>query len=182
MFSAIRRARADVGTHHRTHRSRLLFGLSAAAIAAACVVVPNVSAANAATKKDCSWAKTGTDREQAACFALNERGKPYVSGAEGPNSFDCSGLVQYVFNKTHLNNMPRTTYSQWDLYKQEKWYRIGSKKDLQVGDLVFFDKLGHVGIYVGGGDVVHAPYPGKTVRVESMSSVGSYYGALHLKS
>jgi len=154
--------------------------LAIAVAASGLVIVPTMTSANAATKLDCSWAKTGSDRAQAACFALNERGKPYVSGAEGPNAFDCSGLVQYVYNKTRVNGMPRTTYQQWDLYKKDAWYRV-DKSELKYGDLVFFSNFGHVGIYIGGGKIVHAPYPGRDVRTESMSTVGSFAGALHYK-
>lgn len=143
------------------------------------VVGLGAGAASAATR-DCSWSKTGSVRVQAECYAMNQLNKPYARGAAGPNSFDCSGLVQYSYNKTKLNGMPRTTYAQWDLYRTDPWYRV-KKSQLSVGDLVFFDNLAHVGIYAGGGKVVHAPYPGAVVRTEPISTVGTFYGALHLK-
>lgn len=90
-------------------------------------------------------------------------GKAYVSGAEGPNSFDCSGLTKYVYGKIGIK-LSRTTYSQ---VKQGKYV---SKNDLKPGDLVFshgpVSVPGHVGIYVGNGRYVHAS-TSKTGVIES---------------
>lgn len=82
-------------------------------------------------------------------------GNKYVWGATGPNSFDCSGLVQYVYKNALGKNIPRTSY------EQSKFGKAVDKKDLQVGDLVFFDTMGkgrvsHVGMYVGNNEFVHA--------------------------
>lgn len=96
-------------------------------------------------------------------------GRPYVYGATGPNSFDCSGLTQYVYSKFWVN-LSRTSQAQ---------FSNGSavnRNNLAAGDLVFFNTntaLGHVGIYIGNGDFIHAPSPGSFVRINSINE--SYY-------
>ncbi len=106
-------------------------------------------------------------------------GKPYVFGSKGPNSFDCSGLTYYVYkqNGYTLASNSRSQYSTTT--------RV-AKSDLQPGDLVFFSnsssggQIGHVGIYAGDGQYIHAPSPGKTVCYASLSSSWSsshYIGA-----
>ncbi|MEU8785472.1 NlpC/P60 family protein [Streptomyces sp. NPDC048637] len=100
--------------------------------------------------------------EKALAFARSQIGKPYVWGATGPTSYDCSGLTQAAWKAAGVD-LPRTT---WDQVK------IGQRvatKDLQPGDLVFFyDDISHVGMYLGGGKMVHAPKPGANVREESI--------------
>ncbi len=97
-------------------------------------------------------------------------GKPYVYGASGPNSFDCSGLTYYCYKQVgvYLN---RTSSGQ------STNGRYVSKSNLKAGDLVFFNSgssyIRHVGMYVGDGKFIHAPSPGKTVRYDSIYS--SYY-------
>ncbi len=104
-------------------------------------------------------------------YAYKFLGKPYVYGASGPNSFDCSGLTQYVYNKFGVG-LSRTTYTQVNQGKKV------DRSNLQPGDLVFFNTEGsisHVGIYVGGGDFIHAPRTGKPVMISSLSD-GYYSG------
>ncbi|WP_238883118.1 C40 family peptidase [Clostridium sp. YIM B02551] len=91
-------------------------------------------------------------------YGYNFIGRPYVWGATGPDAFDCSGLVQYVYRHFGIN-LPRTTYDQ---------VNVGSPVsygDLQPGDIVFTNGIGHVGIYVGGGQMLHASMPGVGVIV-----------------
>ncbi|WP_283139213.1 C40 family peptidase [Rhizohabitans arisaemae] len=96
---------------------------------------------------------------QAAKWALTQQLKPYVWGAEGPNSYDCSGLVMAAFQTVGIN-LPHYTGNQWTSGTHI------SKEELKPGDLVFFYKdLHHVGIYVGGGLMVHAPQSGDVVHV-----------------
>ncbi|WP_160677777.1 C40 family peptidase [Clostridium sp. C8-1-8] len=89
-------------------------------------------------------------------------GIPYVWGAGGPNSFDCSGFTSYVFGKLGVN-LPRTTYDQINVGTSVSY------SDLQPGDLVFTrgsaSRPEHVGIYVGGGQMIHAPRTGENVKV-----------------
>lgn len=97
-------------------------------------------------------------------------GKPYVYGAAGPNSFDCSGLTYYSYKKAgvYLNRSSRDQASNG---------KHVSKSNLKPGDLIFFNSgtnsIRHVGMYVGNNKFVHSPSPGKTVRYESLST--SYY-------
>ena len=108
-------------------------------------------------------------------------GTPYAWGGESPTGFDCSGLAQYIYAKEGVN-IPRTSYDQWNA-------GISVPQDqLQPGDLVFFKGSdsrvangqtlpGHVGIYVGDGQMIDAPNTGSVVRVESISGFGGYMGA-----
>jgi len=109
-------------------------------------------------------------------LALEHQGEPYVWGAAGPDRFDCSGLVWYVFRQLGVS-LPRTVAGQY------KSGRPIPKDQLQPGDLVFFRNLGHVGIYIGSNQFVHAPHTGSFVRVESLNSayrIRSYYGAARI--
>lgn len=102
-------------------------------------------------------------------YAYKFIGKPYVYGATGPNSFDCSGLTQYVYNKFGVK-ISRTTYTQVN-----EGTKV-NRNDLKAGDLVFFNTEGsisHVGIYIGNGEFIHAPRSGKPVMVSSLSD--GYY-------
>ncbi|MFF6829803.1 NlpC/P60 family protein [Streptomyces longwoodensis] len=104
---------------------------------------------------------------QAYAAAQSRVGSPYVWGATGPNSFDCSGLTQWAYAQAGIS-LPRTTYEQAKIGT-----RITSQSDLQVGDLVFFyNDLHHVGLYAGNGQVLHAPRTGTVVRYESMDTIG----------
>ncbi|MDQ0777809.1 cell wall-associated NlpC family hydrolase [Streptomyces aurantiacus] len=99
--------------------------------------------------------------------ARTQMGKPYVSGGSGPNSYDCSGLTQWAYSQAGVS-ITRTTYTQ-----QNDGVKIG-RDALKPGDLVFFNSLAHVGLYAGNGVVLHAPKPGAVVRLESMSTIGSF--------
>ncbi|MFE0044141.1 C40 family peptidase [Streptomyces albireticuli] len=102
---------------------------------------------------------------QAVAYAYSALGKPYVWGATGPSAFDCSGLAQAAWRAAGVS-LPRTTYTQINAGR-----RI-SRGALAPGDLVFFySGVSHVGIYVGGGRMIHAPHPGAPVRVASISEM-----------
>lgn len=88
-------------------------------------------------------------------------GKPYVWGGTGPNGFDCSGLVYAAYKAAGYSAIMRTTY------QQVLQGSLVAQKDLAPGDLVFPD-IGHVQIYVGGGQIVEAPHSGANVRVVNM--------------
>ncbi|MFE9101618.1 C40 family peptidase [Actinomadura geliboluensis] len=106
-------------------------------------------------------------------FAYAQLGKPYQYGAEGPGSYDCSGLTMKAWAAAGVS-ITRTTNSQYAATKRV------AKSDLQPGDLVFFSSLGHVGLYVGGGKMIHAPRTGKNVEVVSITSgyyLSNYFGA-----
>ncbi|MFD9541368.1 C40 family peptidase [Streptomyces sp. NPDC060022] len=99
--------------------------------------------------------------------ALAQRGKPYVWGAVGPSSFDCSGLMQYAYRRAGIE-LPRTTWGQITAGRRV------SVSEARPGDLVFYRGAAHVGMYMGGGQVVHAPRPGRNVRVESVHTMPVY--------
>ncbi|WP_050794866.1 MULTISPECIES: NlpC/P60 family protein [Streptomyces] len=100
--------------------------------------------------------------EKAIAFARAQMGKPYVWGATGPGSYDCSGLTQAAWKAAGID-LPRTTWDQ-----VEAGTRV-SIDDAVPGDLVFFyDDISHVGLYIGNGEMIHAPKPGASVRVESI--------------
>jgi peptidoglycan DL-endopeptidase CwlO len=101
-------------------------------------------------------------------IAMQYLGVPYVWGGASPGGFDCSGLVMYVYAQVGVS-LPHSSYAQYG-------YGVPvSYSELQPGDLVFFYGLGHVGIYVGGGNFIHAPHTGDVVKISSLS--GSYASA-----
>ncbi|MGW0939485.1 NlpC/P60 family protein [Streptomyces sp. NPDC002666] len=109
-----------------------------------------------------SDADASTKAEKVMAFARAQLGKPYVWGATGPASYDCSGLTQAAWKAAGVD-LPRTTWDQVNVGT-----RIATE-DLQPGDLVFFyDDISHVGIYKGDGMMIHAPKPGANVREESI--------------
>ena len=113
---------------------------------------------------------TGTASGRAAAAYAAAQGKlgtPYVYGASGPSSFDCSGLTSWAYAQAGVT-IPRTSEAQATIGT-----RISSASDLKVGDLVFFfNDLHHVGLYAGNGQILHAPRTGAVVRYESMDTIG----------
>jgi cell wall-associated NlpC family hydrolase len=105
--------------------------------------------------------------------ALTQRGKPYVWGAAGPDSYDCSGLVMWAFAQEGIS-LPHYTGSQWNSGMHV------SRNDLQPGDLVFFfADISHVGIYLGNGLMVDAPSAGQDVQVQAVFW-DEYVGAVRI--
>ncbi|MFJ9028457.1 NlpC/P60 family protein [Streptomyces sp. NPDC102274] len=101
----------------------------------------------------------------AVAYAYGAIGKPYVWGATGPGAFDCSGLTQAAWRSAGVS-LPRTTYTQIN-----RGQRV-SRDALAPGDLVFFfSGISHVGIYVGGGQMIHAPRPGSAVRLAPLDQM-----------
>jgi cell wall-associated NlpC family hydrolase len=106
--------------------------------------------------------------ERAAAYALKLVGAPYRYGGASPSrGFDCSGLVRYSYHQAGVD-VPRSTEQQ---RRRSKPIR---RAELRRGDLVFFDEQGkkssHVGLYVGGGEFVHAPSSGKPVRKDRLDA------------
>ncbi|GGU02784.1 hypothetical protein GCM10010177_72720 [Actinomadura citrea] len=100
---------------------------------------------------------------QALRYAMGKIGRPYVWGAAGPTTFDCSGLTMWAYKQVGIN-LPHYTGSQWNAGTHV------SRGDLQPGDLVFFySDLHHMGIYVGGDKMLHAPHTGDVVKIASMN-------------
>jgi peptidoglycan DL-endopeptidase CwlO len=106
--------------------------------------------------------------------AMAQQGKPYVWAASGPDSYDCSGLVQFAYAAAGIS-LPHSSRMQ-----SEMGQRV-SRDQLQPGDLVFFySPVSHVGIYIGGGQMVHAPTFGDVVKVASIDVMGSYSHATRI--
>jgi len=102
-------------------------------------------------------------RDQVVLDGLKQIGVPYKWGGASPQTgFDCSGLVMWLWAR-HGVSLPHFAASQYHLGPQV------AESDLRIGDLVFFHKLGHVGIYIGHGYVLHAPHTGATVEIESFN-------------
>ncbi|MGW1040984.1 C40 family peptidase, partial [Streptomyces sp. NPDC002547] len=98
-------------------------------------------------------------------------GSPYVYGASGPSSFDCSGLTSWAYAQAGVS-IPRTSQAQ-----ANAGTRIYSQSDLRVGDLVlFYGDLHHIGLYAGNGQVLHAPHTGASVRYESIGNMPFQFG------
>ena len=131
-------------------QSNTVVGVSAIAPAADTVVAPPPTHSNAAN------------------IAMSQLGTPYVWGGSAPGGFDCSGLVMWAYAQVGVS-LPHSSYAQYG-------YGVPVSRDqLQPGDLVFFDGLGHVGIYIGGGQFVHAPHTGDVVKISSLDE--SWYSA-----
>ena len=95
-------------------------------------------------------------------IAMQYLGVPYVWGGASPSGFDCSGFSMYVFAQLGVS-LPHHAASQYGMGSPV------SKEQLQAGDLVFFNGLGHMGIYIGGGQFIHAPHTGDVVKISSLS-------------
>jgi len=117
----------------------------------------------------------------AVALAKQYLGTPYVWGGESAKGFDCSGLLQYTWAKQGVS-IPRTTYDQWQTGQPV------AKNGLQPGDAVFFEGSdpkvengqtlpGHVGMYVGNGNIIQAPHTGATVEITPLSHMPGYMGA-----
>jgi peptidoglycan DL-endopeptidase CwlO len=108
-------------------------------------------------------------------IAMRYLGVPYVWGGASPSGFDCSGFSMYVFAQVGIS-LPHNAAMQ---------YGMGSpvgRQFLQPGDLVFFNGLGHMGIYIGGNQMIHAPHTGDVVKISSLTGwyASTYVGARRL--
>jgi cell wall-associated NlpC family hydrolase len=109
--------------------------------------------------------------DKAIAFARDQLGDPYVWGATGPDSWDCSGLTQAAYRAAGVT-LPRTTGEQVNVGSRV------SESNLQPGDLIFFySDHSHVGIYIGGGEMIHAPHTGTVVKIAPITEM-PFYGAV----
>jgi cell wall-associated NlpC family hydrolase len=125
----------------------------------------------AASRVDLGSDVPASQRASAALSAAQGKiGSPYVWGATGPSSFDCSGLTSWAYAQAGVS-LPRTSQAQASAGTQ-----IG-RSQLQPGDLVlFYSDLHHIGLYAGNGQILHAPKPGANVRYESINNMPFMYG------
>jgi cell wall-associated NlpC family hydrolase len=109
--------------------------------------------------------------QRAVRLAARELGAPYRYGGSSPSGFDCSGLVTYVYGQLGVQ-LPHNAAAQYAFGRA-----VGLSR-LEPGDLVFFHGLGHVGLYIGRGRIIHAPQTGERVEIQSLASRrGSIEGA-----
>jgi cell wall-associated NlpC family hydrolase len=109
--------------------------------------------------------KASAQGKKAVSYATGQIGKPYEWGAEGPDSYDCSGLTSQAWADAG-HGIPRTSQEQW---KQLKHIDVA---DMRPGDLIiYFHDASHVGMYIGDGAIVHAPRPGRTVTITGAGSM-----------
>ncbi|MGW3071053.1 C40 family peptidase, partial [Streptomyces sp. NPDC001130] len=129
----------------------------------------------AALKAQTDWLDTGilkrihgkasAQGEKAVAFATAQLGKPYVWGAEGPQSYDCSGLTSQAWAAAG-HPIPRTSQEQWQQLKHI------DVQDMRPGDLIiYFDDASHVALYIGDGAIIQAPRPGRTVTIAGAGSM-----------
>ncbi|GAA2166063.1 MULTISPECIES: C40 family peptidase [Glycomyces] len=105
----------------------------------------------------------------AVAFAVDQLGEPYVYGDAGPDSWDCSGLTQQAWAAAGVS-LSHNAAMQWD-----ETARI-SRDELQEGDLVFYNDLAHVGMYIGDGEIIHAPNSTTVVKIVDIDYGGSIVG------
>ncbi|TXS50881.1 C40 family peptidase [Streptomyces sp. t39] len=149
---------------------KLLNSLTAAERAA--LAADDTRANRASSRADLGNSVPASQRAAAAFAAAQSKiGSPYVYGASGPSSFDCSGLTSWAYAQANVS-IPRTSQAQ-----ANAGTRIYSQSQLQQGDLViFYGDLHHVGFYAGNGQVLHAPKPGANVRYESINNMPFQFG------
>ena len=136
----------------------------ATALAAASTQEPvtDVTAPSLDASSDSIAAAPPSQYGGAVGIAMQYLGIPYVWGGSTPAGFDCSGFVAYVYSQLGVS-LPHHAASQYS-------YGVPvSQSDLQPGDLVFFNGLDHVGIYIGGGQFIHSPHTGDVVKISSIS-------------
>lgn len=104
-------------------------------------------------------------------FAYDQVGKPYVWDAAGPDSYDCSGLTMAAWAQAGVS-MAHFTNDQYNAFPKV------DRADIAAGDLIFYNDLDHVAIYVGDGKVIQAPEPGENIDVVDTDFPGTYYGAV----
>lgn len=119
-----------------------------------------------------------TKMDKAIELLKEQVGKKYVWAASGPDTFDCSGLTQYIYKEALGKDIPRVSYAQ------SEYGKAIDKEDLQVGDLVFFDtmnkgRVSHVGMYIGNNQFIHASNSKDGVKISTLSGYyeKTYMGA-----
>jgi cell wall-associated NlpC family hydrolase len=125
-------------------------------------VVSNSIGGNGSSAPQPYSGPTSTQAGKAVAFAYAQLGKPYLWGGTGPGAYDCSGLVQAAWAAAGVT-IPRDTYQQWAALPHL------ATSTIQPGDLLFYDGIGHVAIYVGGGYIIDAPQTGMVIQKLPMS-------------
>ncbi|MCH3905135.1 MAG: C40 family peptidase [Lactobacillus sp.] len=137
-------------------------------------IMAKYTVAGTVAPKSQTGSYSSSDASAVINLAKQQLGKPYVWGASGPSSFDCSGLTSYVYSHALGKNIGRTTYQQINAGTRV------SLSNLQPGDLIFWGNY-HVGIYLGNNQYIHAPQPGQSVKVATISSYFQPSYGVHVK-
>jgi cell wall-associated NlpC family hydrolase len=165
--AAARAAAADAAARASQAASRAERAQSSSAGSSSAGSSSSSSAAAAPAAPAAAAPAAGGAAATAVRTALAQQGKPYVWAAAGPSSFDCSGLVQYAYAAAGIS-LPHSSSAQ---------ARMGTavtRAQLQPGDLIaFYSPVSHIGIYIGNGQMVHAPTSGDVVKVASIDVMGS---------
>jgi cell wall-associated NlpC family hydrolase len=165
-----RRRQAELAAQARARAAAALAAQEAAATAAQEVATSYTPTAVPEYDPNLAASKYG----HVVPIALQYLGIPYVWGGASPSQgFDCSGLVSYVYAQIGVS-LPHHAASIWN------YGSYVPRDQVEAGDLVFFHGLGHMGIYIGGDQFVHAPHTGDVVKISSLSSYSGYYGAKRL--
>ncbi|MFI1442213.1 C40 family peptidase [Streptomyces fructofermentans] len=180
-LTALRTRQAELKRHKKTVTGKLdeardlLSGLPAGERTRIGADDPDTARASrasrsAASPRDAGPVPSGTTASNsraaaAIAYAYEKLGSPYVWGATGPDAFDCSGLMQAAYRDAGIA-LPRTTYAQINAGQRV------ARSELQPGDLVFFySGISHVGLYIGNGQMIHAPNPSAPVRVAPITEM-----------
>ena len=148
-------------------RSRL-FPFAVAVVAAGIAASPAVAIVDESERGPNAVAPAPTRAERAVKVALEVVGTPYRWGGESPAAgFDCSGLVRWAYGRVGID-LPHNSYA---LYSEGRRVR---EARMEPGDVLFFEGLGHVGLYIGNGRMVHSPETGRNVEVVRLA--GTNYG------
>lgn len=144
--------------------------------AAAQAAPPAVLSASLASSESFPAPPPSANSSTVVAIAMRYLGVPYVWGGASPSGFDCSGFTLYVYAQVGIS-LPHYAASQYGMGSPV------SRDQLQPGDLVFFNGLGHMGMYIGGGNFIHAPHTGDVVKISSLSDswyASTYVGARRL--
>ena len=147
-----------------------------AALAAAAAAAFNAAGNGPSTLAGPPTRYTGSAVQIALQVAKAQLGKAYVWGADGPDTFDCSGLTMYAYGKAGIS-LPHYTGDQWNVGRHV------AESELVPGDLIFFHQdLGHMGMYVGNNTFIHAPHSGDVVKYSQLSGYyqDNYVGAVRV--
>lgn len=168
----IMKAKKDSYESQIAERRRKVAGIEAELNA---IFEAEARSASAVTKPSSSGTKnypkpSKPSRSEVVSYAKKFIGVPYRWGGTSPSGFDCSGFTQYVYKNGAGVSLPRTSRSQIGAGQRV------SRADLAPGDLVFYGSpISHVGIYIGGGQVIHAPRPGRSVSITGLDNMGKAY-------
>jgi cell wall-associated NlpC family hydrolase len=147
-----------------THSRSRLVPFALAAVVAGIAAAPAGAIVDEGTRGPHGVAPSPTRGELAAKAALDALGTPYHWGGESPSTgFDCSGLVRWAYGRVGID-LPHNSYA---LYGEGRKVRATS---MEPGDILFFEGLGHVGLYLGRGRMVHAPQTGRYVEIVRLAS------------